>query len=138
MPADDAGSQLHCLAGPVYGFGIAAGEIMRCRNAGEKEAIQRIAWAHPDRLLQIRECVVRLAVKGQCPPDISIGRSKVRIEINRCSKATDRLISLSCHEREITERHVRPRITLIQFDRALCKIGRNFAIAADWHPSDMG
>ena len=50
----------------------------------------------------------------------------------------DRLIGLAAGEREIAERHVRPRIVVVEFDRAMRKMRGNFPIAARGYPSHIG
>ena len=95
----------------------------------EEKAVERIARAHPHRLLEMAYGFLGLAVENQRKADIAVGGGEVRIEIERRLEMTDRLIGLAAGQGEIAERHVRPRIAVVEFDRAMGKMRGKFPIA---------
>src|SRR5262245_13529559 len=93
MPGGHSGPRLRALPGPFDGLVIAAGKIMRGREAGAEKPRQRIARAHPHPLAEMAEGFLGLAVEDQGPGGVAIGGGEVRIEIEGDLEMTHRLRS---------------------------------------------
>ena len=59
---------LYSLAAESDGFGVAAGEVMRDREDHNEDRILGIVRAHPDRLLQMRNGLVRSVSSASAQP----------------------------------------------------------------------
>jgi hypothetical protein len=113
MPGGTSRPQLHLVPSPIDCFGVPPCDIVGSGQAPDKEEVQRIARDHSDRTLQVVDGVFRPSIAGERKADITVGGCEIRIQIERPSKAIDRLVGLASREREITKRDMSPGILFV-------------------------
>src|SRR5208282_3572854 len=91
---------LHDLAGTIDRFAKAPSEIMGGGEAHIEERILRIVRTHAHGLFQMRDRLVRLAIKGKGPAKIAVTGGEIRVQVDGAPELLNRLLGVTpreCH-----------------------------------------
>src|SRR6266849_2821020 len=104
MTAGKSRSVLNGLATEGDRFGVVARQVI-CRGQAHKEyCVLRIVRTRADRLFQMRDRSIRLAIKRKGPAEITVSGGEIRVEIDGSLKLLDRLLGVTPCEGHVAER----------------------------------
>src|ERR1019366_5395579 len=76
----ECGTLLYSCAAVFNCFGVSSSKIMGGGKTGVENRILWVVRAHTDRLLQMGNCLIRLAVECERPAEVAVGGCEVRVE----------------------------------------------------------